>query len=128
MSLEMAWKQNILVIDSNLLKSQLVVFGFGSQAFICEFSRQNICSVLGSPSFATLYLFGFVMNKLCCEVFDAHCLFSFSYKELCSPPRVDINWSNNTVNVEIRSWRRINHVTTNTTSTRYIFTYLKSVA
>ena len=43
MSLEIAWKQNFLVIDSNLLKSQLVVFG--SQAFICEFSRQNICSV-----------------------------------------------------------------------------------
>ena len=45
MSLEIAWKQNILVTDSNLLKSLLVVFGFGSQAFICEFSRQNICSV-----------------------------------------------------------------------------------
>ena len=46
MSLEIAWKQNILVTDSNLLKSLLFVFGFGSQAFVCEFSRQNICSVL----------------------------------------------------------------------------------
>ena len=45
MSLEIAWKQNILVTDSNLLKSLLVVFGFGSQAFICGFSRQKICSV-----------------------------------------------------------------------------------
>ena len=45
MSLEIAWKQNILVTDSNLLKSLLVVFGFGSQAFFCGFSRQNICSV-----------------------------------------------------------------------------------
>ena len=45
MSLEIAWKQNILVTDSNLLKSLLVVFGFGLQAFVCEFSRQNICSV-----------------------------------------------------------------------------------
>ena len=45
MSLEIAWKQNILVTDSNLLKSLLVVFGFGSQAFICGFSRQNIYSV-----------------------------------------------------------------------------------
>ena len=45
MSLEIAWKQNILVTDSNLLKLLLVVFGFGSQAFVCEFSRQNICSV-----------------------------------------------------------------------------------
>ena len=45
MSLEIAWKQNILVTDSNLLKSLLVVFGFVSQAFICGFSRQNICSV-----------------------------------------------------------------------------------
>ena len=44
MSLEIAWKQNILVTDFHLLKSLLVVFGFGSQAFICEFSRQNICS------------------------------------------------------------------------------------
>ena len=51
MSLEIAWKQNFLVIDSNLLKSQLVVFGLGSQAFISEFSRQNICSVgvVGGP-------------------------------------------------------------------------------
>ena len=45
MSVEIAWKQNILVTDSYLLKLLLVVFGFGSQAFICEFSRQNICSV-----------------------------------------------------------------------------------
>ena len=45
MSLEIACKQNVLVTDSNLLKSLLVVFGFGSQAFICGFSRQNICSV-----------------------------------------------------------------------------------
>jgi hypothetical protein len=44
MSLEIAWKQNILVTDFHLLKSLLVVFGFGSQAFICGFSRQNICS------------------------------------------------------------------------------------
>ena len=39
------WKQNILVTDSNLLKLLLVVFGFGSQIFICGFSRQNINSV-----------------------------------------------------------------------------------
>ena len=45
MSLEIAWKQNILVTDSCLLKLLLVAFGFGSQAFICGFSRQNICSV-----------------------------------------------------------------------------------
>ena len=45
MSVEIAWKQNILVTDFQLLKSLLVVFGFGSQAFICGFSRQNICSV-----------------------------------------------------------------------------------
>ena len=45
MSVEIAWKQNILVTDFQLLKSLLVVLGFGSQAFICGFSRQNICSV-----------------------------------------------------------------------------------
>ena len=48
MSLEIAWKQNILVKDSNLLKLLLDVLGFGSQTFICGFSRQNICSVGGS--------------------------------------------------------------------------------
>ena len=45
MSLEKAWKQNILVTDFHLLKSLQVVFGFGSQAFVCGFSRQNINSV-----------------------------------------------------------------------------------
>ena len=45
MSLEIALKQNILVTDFHLLKSLLVVFGFGSQAFVCGFSRQNINSV-----------------------------------------------------------------------------------
>ena len=47
MSLEIAWKQNILVTDFHLLKSLLVVLGFGSQAFVCGFSRQNINSVDG---------------------------------------------------------------------------------
>ena len=45
MSVEIAWKQNILVTDFQLLKSLLVVLGFGSQVFICGFNRQNICSV-----------------------------------------------------------------------------------
>jgi len=45
MSVEIAWKQNILVTDSYLLKLLLVVFGLGLQAFVCDFSRQNICSV-----------------------------------------------------------------------------------
>ena len=45
MSVEIAWKQNILVTDFHLLKSLLFVLGFGSQAFVCGFSRQNICSV-----------------------------------------------------------------------------------
>ena len=44
MSVEIAWKQNILVTDSYLLKLLLVVFGLGLQAFVCDFSRQNICS------------------------------------------------------------------------------------
>ena len=45
MSVEIAWKQNILVTDFHLSKSLLVVLGFGSQAFVCGFSRQNINSV-----------------------------------------------------------------------------------
>ena len=46
MSVEIAWKQNILVTDFHLLKSLLVFLGFGSQAFVCGFSRQNINSVI----------------------------------------------------------------------------------
>ena len=46
MSEEITWKQNILVTDFQLLKSLLVVLGFGSQAFVCGFSRQNINSVI----------------------------------------------------------------------------------
>ena len=46
MSVEIAWKQNILVTDFHLLKSLLFVLGFGSQAFVCGFSRQNINSVV----------------------------------------------------------------------------------
>ena len=46
MSLEITYVQNFLVKDSNLLKLLLVALGFGSQTFICGFSRQNICSVL----------------------------------------------------------------------------------
>ena len=44
MSVKIAWKQNILVTDFQLLKSLLVVLGFGSQTFVCGFSRQNVCS------------------------------------------------------------------------------------
>ena len=53
MFVEIAWKQNILVTDFHLLKSPLVVFGFGWQAFVCEYSRQNICSA------------GFQKDKFC---------------------------------------------------------------
>ena len=49
MSVEIAWKQNILVTDFHLLKSLLVVLGLGSQAFVCGFSRQNINSVHSIP-------------------------------------------------------------------------------
>jgi hypothetical protein len=52
MSVEIAWKQNILVTDFHLLKSMLVVLGFGSQAFVCGFSRQNINSVQNCPEYS----------------------------------------------------------------------------
>ena len=54
MSVEIAWKQNILVTDFQLLKSLLVVLGFGSQAFVCGFSRQNINSVSGRVLFCKI--------------------------------------------------------------------------
>ena len=56
MSVEIAWKQNILVTDFHLLKSLLVVFGFGSQAFVCGFSRQNINSAEANRYWITLIL------------------------------------------------------------------------
>ena len=59
MSVEIAWKQNILVTDFHLLKSLLVVFGFGSQAFVCGFSRQNINSVCHSIRFRVLSIYNF---------------------------------------------------------------------
>ena len=46
MSVEIASKQNILVTEFHQIKSLLVVFEFGSQAFVCGFSRQNINSEL----------------------------------------------------------------------------------
>ena len=55
MSVEIAWKQNSLVTDFYLLKSLLVVLGFGSQAFICGFSRQNICSVFTCTALGNYY-------------------------------------------------------------------------
>ena len=45
MSLKITYEQNFLVTDFYLLKLLLVALGFCSQAFIREFSRQNICSV-----------------------------------------------------------------------------------
>ena len=45
MSVEIAWKQNNLVTDFHLLKLLQVVCGLGLQTFVCDFSRQNICSV-----------------------------------------------------------------------------------
>ena len=44
MSVEIAWKQNNLVTDFHLLKLLQVVFGLGLQTFVCDFSRQTICS------------------------------------------------------------------------------------
>ena len=51
MSVEIAWKQNNLVTDFHLLKLLQVVFGLGLQAFVCDFSRQNICSVPPHPHY-----------------------------------------------------------------------------
>jgi hypothetical protein len=59
MSVEIAWKQNILVTDFHLLKSLLVVFGFG-------FSRQNINSVdcsIGSNLFQVSKEYVYVGEK-----------------------------------------------------------------
>ena len=62
MSVEIAWKQNILVTDFHLLKSPLVVFGFGLQAFVCGFSRQNINSVEISESAMFCFSRCFLIN------------------------------------------------------------------
>ena len=68
MFLEIAWKQNILVTDSYLLKLLIAVFGFGSQAFICGFSRQNICSV--EPNLAYNIFSPFVAHSCSCTFFS----------------------------------------------------------
>ena len=46
MSVEIAWKQNNLVTDFHLLKLLQVACGLGLQTFVCDFSRQNICSAV----------------------------------------------------------------------------------
>ena len=45
MSVEITYVERFLVKGFSLLKLLLVASGFGSQTFICEFSRQNSCSV-----------------------------------------------------------------------------------
>ena len=64
MSVEIAWKQNILVTDFHLLKSLLVVLGFGSQAFVCGFSRQNINSVWHSLSHRLSFSLGSINDTV----------------------------------------------------------------
>ena len=63
MSVEIAWKQNILVTDFHLLKSLLVVLGFGSQAFVCGISRQNINSVYEEKTVNDALLFNQIGKK-----------------------------------------------------------------
>ena len=63
MSVEIAWKQNILVTDFHLLKSLLVVLGFGSQAFDCGFSRQNINSVWENTVFVFIIVCRFTCSR-----------------------------------------------------------------
>ena len=46
MSVEKAWKQNNLVTDFHLLKLLQADCGLGLQTFVCDFSRQNICSAI----------------------------------------------------------------------------------
>ena len=66
MSVEIAWKQNILVTDFHLLKSLLVVLGFGSQAFVCGFSRQNINIVADQSCKKAIHFakFGLILTHL----------------------------------------------------------------
>ena len=82
MSVEIAWKQNILVTDFHLLKSLLVVFGFGSQAFICGFSRQNICSVTKHFSDCNENHYNFFMFYNNQKTLDILFEFSFKYNKL----------------------------------------------
>ena len=54
MSVEITYVERFLVKGFSLLKLLLVASGFGSQTFICEFSRQNICSVVSTIVFLNL--------------------------------------------------------------------------
>ena len=80
MSVEIAWKQNILVTDSYLLKLLLVVFGFGLQAFVCDFSRQNICSVY----LCLLYWIYLICMSRSLLITQCRFLQSLLYHSLCS--------------------------------------------
>ena len=86
MSLEIAWKQNILVTAFHLLKSLLVVFGFGSPAFVCRFSRQNINSVVAAETIeggklfkGGNYIFAEIRYVEPCPLSDLKIFDSFSY-------------------------------------------------
>ena len=85
MSLEIAWKQNILVTDSNLLKLLLVVLGFGSQTFICGFSRQNICSV-------RLWAPGKCHDNLCYQNYYINLDYPWTNPEPQTPTGLNILW------------------------------------
>ena len=86
MSVEIAWKQNILVTDFHLLKSLLVVLGFGSQAFVCGFSRQNINSVilLNVPSKNPECLSYCILEALLCYMKEEYCYKYECQKQECN--------------------------------------------
>ena len=64
MSVEIAWKQNNLVTDFHLLKLVPVVFGLGLQPFVCNFSRQNICSVPYYSWYLVFLVWAFGLQRL----------------------------------------------------------------
>ena len=82
MSVEIAWKQNNLVTDFHLLKLLQVVFGLGLQTFVCDFSRQNICSA-------------YHPNQLFNQTFQ-FCLFLLDYQIGCNEKFNDVkqHWIN----------------------------------
>ena len=64
MSVEIAWKQNILVTDFQLLKSLLVIFGFGSQASSVD-SADKTLTVYKNTYFKLTHIYGHLRSSIC---------------------------------------------------------------
>ena len=86
MSVEIAWKQNILVTDSYLLELLLVVFGLGLQAFVCDFSRQKHlqCTINSNDAWLKNYFQKISNWNRIWMISNRYPLFSYVFSTCCN--------------------------------------------